>query len=200
MGDTRPRLHESTPRGVGTMTVNSRSNVSRQDCLWVADDETATIPALWPESASAMRSSRSVVRGSQSLSEIHYRETEGREAPGINRSRESSADGFVRNTPTKSSEPVEVGKPGINRIPRSGKSDVVDLAARDTFANAGTRLAALGFLGVGRGRPIHDINNSTIASANLSWSGAGAQQTDHEGGLPVDTRGRFATERLAQSK
>jgi hypothetical protein len=50
------------------------------------------------------------------------------------------------------------------------------LTARDTLANAGARLAASGLLGVGRGRP-----------------GGGAQQTDHEGGLPVDVRGRYAT-------
>jgi hypothetical protein len=38
--DARLRPHESTPRGGSMMTVNSRSNVSRQDCLWEADDET----------------------------------------------------------------------------------------------------------------------------------------------------------------
>jgi hypothetical protein len=149
---------------------------------------------LRPESAFAVRSSCLVVRGSRSLSEIHCRETEGREGPWINRSRESSADGFVGNTSAKSSEPVDVGKPGNNKISRSSQSDVVDLATRDTLAYAGARLAASGLLGVGRGRPVHDINSSMIVSANLSWSSAGAQQTDHAGGLPVDIRGRCATQ------
>jgi hypothetical protein len=50
------------------------------------------------------------------LSEIHYRETEGREGLGIYRSRESSADGFVGNTPAKSSEPVDVDKSVITEF------------------------------------------------------------------------------------
>jgi hypothetical protein len=100
----------------------------------------------------------------------------------------------AQKSKAKSSKPVEVGKPGINKSSRSSQSDVVDLAARDTLANARARLAVSGLLGVGLGhQPAHDINGSNIASAILSWSGASAQQTDHEGGLPIDVRGRYAT-------
>jgi hypothetical protein len=98
------------------MTVNSRSNVSRQDCLWEADDETPPMPQLRPESASAVRSNRSVVPGSQSLSEIHYRETEGREGPWINRSRSHQLTALSETRPPSPQSPSMLVSPVITEF------------------------------------------------------------------------------------
>ena len=102
----------------------------------------------------------------------------------------SSTDGLVGKTPAKSSEPVEVGEPRNSKLMLANQGSVAGPTPREALAKAGARLATSG---IGRGRLAYNANNNSIAPAVVEWPGAGAHRRSHEGGLPVDVRGRYAT-------